>query len=94
MLLSLWLLLADQAAPVMSCGCSRSAPVCSCGLMNSQTANDVPWVNGSHRVSAGLEESEVHLLTVSALPASLRGSGRKSGGLNGNILSCPVDGLC
>lgn len=56
--------------------------------------NGVPWVSVSHRVSADLEETVAHWLKLSVLSASLCGSGRKNGGLNGNNPSCPADGLC
>ncbi len=54
----------------------------------------VPWVSESRMVSAGLGESGARWLRLAALSASLSGSGRKSGGLNGNDPSRPDDGLC
>lgn len=62
--------------------------------MCSQKVSGVPWVIGSRRVSAGLGESGARWLKLAALFASPNGSGRKSGGQNGNDPLCLVDGLC
>lgn len=83
-----------QAAPVMSCGCSRSAPVCSCGLKNSRKVSGVQGGSGSRTVIAGLGASGARWRRPAALSASLNGSGTRSGGLSGNDPSCPTDGLC